>query len=218
MELYGKKLENWIYVGCLALTIVSTQYLVFTFPAWWLCFKLSGNYSIQTVPGKKKKKKKKQALEFSSVWSSLIPEAHFTSEFSKQTLRCCFIIGLSYPKYGVCQEADLLTTFLPLLISDLGKYSSCFIISSHAASESDKSKTPKWSTWDLSHTLIFRWLLTQLTLKPWSSFSLGWQQNMQLEHEGKESCTIFSSSTDLNLLKLTGKAQLLYARNNSQNN
>lgn len=64
-------------------------------------------------------------------------EAHFTSEFSKQTLRCCFITGLSYPKYGACQEAGPLTTFLPLLVSDLGKYSSCFIISSHAASEAD---------------------------------------------------------------------------------
>lgn len=42
---------------------------------------------------------------------------------------------------------------------------------------------------------------------------------MQLEQEGKESCTIiFSSSTDLNLLKLTAKPQLRYARNNSQMN
>lgn len=49
------------------------------------------------------------------------------------------------------------------------------------------------------------------------SISLGRQQNMQLEEDGKESCTtIFSSSTDLNLLKLTAKPQLHYARNNSQ--
>lgn len=42
---------------------------------------------------------------------------------------------------------------------------------------------------------------------------------MQLEEDGKESCTtIFSSSTDLNLLKLTAKPQLHYARNNSQMN
>lgn len=54
-------------------------------------------------------KKKKKALEFSNVWSSLIPEVHFTSEFSKQTLRCCFIIGLSYPKYGEYQEAGPLS-------------------------------------------------------------------------------------------------------------
>lgn len=134
VEIYGKKLENWICVGCLALTIVSTQYLVFIFPTWWLCFKLSGNYTTQTVPGKKKKKKSIgifQCLVFPNT------EAHFTSEFSKQTLRCCFITGLSYPKYGACQEAGPLTTFLPLLVSDLGKYSSCFIISSHAASEAD---------------------------------------------------------------------------------
>lgn len=43
---------------------------------------------------------------------------------------------------------------------------------------------------------------------------------MQLEEEGKESSTtIFSSSMDLNLLKLTAKPHLCYARNkNSQMN
>jgi len=48
----------------------------------------------------------------------------------------------------------------------------------------------------------------------------GGRRKMQLEEGGKESSTtIFSSSTDLNLLKLTAKPHLCYARNkNSQMN